>query len=164
MRTRHPDSTKLAFFLEKMKSHLRITANDLDNELMAKLTAAIDSAEHFIGRVILKSDFEETIPLSSKVTLCRPLLSVDGIKVDDTEISADDYDVDVFSGTITFLGDVEGKALKVKYTAGLSQVPSDITNAILLMASSLFANPMDSVETLPKASSNLLRPYRNYEL
>ena len=46
----------------------------------------------------------------------------------------------------------------------MGQIPADIVSAILLIASSLFSNPMDSVETLPKASSKLLRPYRNYEL
>lgn len=150
--------------LRRLKSHLRITANDLNEELMAKLTASIDSAEHFIGKIILKSDFIDTIPFSSKVALSRPLISVDGLKVDDTAVLDDAYEVDMFTATITFSDQIDGKAVNVEYAAGMEQVPSDIVNAILLMASSLFANPMDSVETLPKASSMLLRPYRTYEL
>ena len=150
--------------LRSLKSHLRITANDLNEELMAKLTASIDSAEHFIGKIILKSDFIDTIPFSSKVALSRPLISVDGVKVDDTAVLDDAYEVDMFTATITFSDQIDGKAVNVEYAAGMEQVPSDIVNAILLMASSLFANPMDSVETLPKASSMLLRPYRTYEL
>lgn len=150
--------------LKRLKSHLRITANDLDEELVAKLTASIDSAEHFIGKIILKSDFIETIPFSSKVTLSRPLISVDGLEVDDTAVAAENYEVNVFNSTVAFSDGIDGEVVKVEYQAGMEQVPSDIVNAILLMASSLFANPMDSVETLPKASSMLLRPYRTYEL
>jgi len=164
MRKREIDTTQLAFMLNKLKSHLRITSNDLDDELMAKLCAAIDSAEHQIGRVIPLSTITDTKPFSSIVALSRPLVSVDGIKVDDTTLSDDHYTVDVFAGTVSFDESVEGSAVKVTYAAGKEQIPADIVNAILLIASSLFANPMDSVETLPKASSRLLRPYRNYEL
>lgn len=164
MRIRTHDAVSLAFMLKRLKSHLRITANDLDEELMAKLTASIDSAEHFIGKIILKSDFIDTIPFSSIVTLSRPLISVDGIEVDDTAVADVNFEVDLFAATVTFSEQIDGKVAKVEYEAGMEQVPSDIVNAILLMASSLFANPMDSVETLPKASSMLLRPYRTYEL
>ena len=152
MRRREIDTVQLAFCLGRLKSHLRITSNDLDGELMNKLTAAIDSAEHFIGRVIPLSTITETLPFSSVVPLSRPLVSVDGIEVD------------VFTGTVSFPDETDGKAVKVVYNAGMGQIPADIVSAILLIASSLFSNPMDSVETLPKASSRLLRPYRNYEL
>lgn len=162
MGTREHDATALSFFLGRLKSHLRITSDDLDGELMAKLTAAIDSAEHYIGRVILLSNFVDVLPFSSKVALSRPLISVDGVKVDDTETS--DFTKDIFTGTLFFPEDMTGYAVEVSYTAGMRQVPSDIVNAILLMASSLFANPMDSVETLPKASQLLLRPHRTYDL
>jgi hypothetical protein len=50
------------------------------------------------------------------------------------------------------------------YRAGRTEVEYDIRAAILLHAAALFNNPVDSVETLPKASFNLLRPYRNWEL
>jgi hypothetical protein len=165
MRKREFDSVQLAFMLEKLKHHLRITACDLDDELMAKLTAAIDSAEHQIGRVIPLSTITQTIPLSSSsLALSRPLIGVDGIEVDDTALDVEDVEVDVFAGTVTLPSDVEGSAVKVTYEAGMEQIPADMVNAILLIASSLFSNPMDSVETLPKASTRLLRPYRNYEL
>ena len=164
MRKREIDTTQLACMLNKLKSHLRITSNDLDDELMAKLCAAIDSAEHQIGRVIPLSTITETLSFSQIVSLSRPLVSVDGIKVDDTTVSDDHYTVNVFTGTVTLDETVEGEAMRVTYEAGMEQIPADMVNAILLIASSLFANPMDSVETLPKASSRLLRPYRNYEL
>lgn len=148
--------------MSKLKSHLRVTADDLDAELMAKLTAAIDSAEHYIGRIILESSIKDTLPFSSKVALSRPLISVDGVEVDGVETS--DFTTDIFTGLLLFPDDMTGHAVEVNYTAGMSQIPPDIVNAILLMASSLFANPMDSVETLPKASQMLLRPHRTYDL
>lgn len=162
MRTRELDASALARLMAKLKSHLRITSNDLDDELMAKLTAAIDSAEHFIGRIILESSIKDTLPFSSKVALSRPLISVDGVEVDGVETSS--FTTDIFTGTLGFSEDMTGYAVEVSYNAGMTQIPPDIVNAILLMASSLFSNPMDSVETLPKASQLLLRPHRTYDL
>ncbi|MBR4756664.1 MAG: phage gp6-like head-tail connector protein [Bacteroidales bacterium] len=164
MRKRDIDSTQLAFCLGRLKSHLRITSNDLDGELVNKLVAAFDSAEHQIGRVIPLSTITDTLPLSETVALGRPLISVDGIRVDGTTVDVSGCEVDVFAGTVTLPEDTEGKAVEVTYQAGMQQIPADLVAAILLIASSLFSNPMDSVETLPKASSRLLRPYRNYEL
>ncbi|NLZ20297.1 MAG: hypothetical protein GXY24_08600, partial [Bacteroidales bacterium] len=42
-------------------------------------------------------------------------------------------------------------------------VDEDIKAAVLLHAAALFNNPVDSVETLPKASSRLLDPYRTWQ-
>ena len=39
--------------LQAFKSHIRMTSNDLDAELNAKLMAAVRHAEHHIGKVIL---------------------------------------------------------------------------------------------------------------
>lgn len=162
MRIRQHDATALAFFMKRLKSHLRITANDLDDELMAKLCAAIDNAEHFIGRIILKSTLIDTIPFSSVVTLSRPLLSVDGIEVDDTDVDLAEVDVDVFAGTVSLPSTVEGTAVKVTYQAGMVQPPADIVQAILLLASFYFTDPMDSVDERHRASMRLLRPHRHY--
>jgi hypothetical protein len=52
--------------------------------------------------------------------------------------------------------------MKVSYVAGMAQVPFDIKVAILLTASKLFNNPVDTVEALPSVSQNLLRPHRCY--
>ena len=162
MRMRQHDAAALAFFLSQLKSHLRITSNDLDSELMAKLFAAVENAEHFIGRIILKSTLVDMVPFSSTVALSRPLIQVDGLEVDGDPVSLDDVCVDIFAGTVCLPPSLTGKAVKVTYQAGMVQPPADVVNAVLLIASSLFSNPMDSVETLPKASMRLLRPHRNY--
>ena len=146
----------------RLKSHLRITSGDLDDELLAKLAAAIENSEHFIGRIILKSTLIDTIPYSSTVALCRPLIQVDGMKVDGTAVNMEEVKVDVFAGTATLPQSVTGESVEVTYEAGMPQPPADIVNAVLLLAASLFSNPLDSVETLPRASMRLLRPHRNY--
>ena len=148
--------------LNRLKSHLRITANDLDDELMAKLCAAVDFAEHHIGRIILKSTITDTIPFSSIVALSRPLISVDGVKVDGTSVSMESCEVDVFAGTVTLPQAVQGTVVEVIYQSGIVQVPADMVEAILLVASYQFTNPMDSVDERQRASMRLLRPYRNY--
>jgi len=55
---------------------------------------------------------------------------------------------------------VTGETMTVTYEAGYECIPDDMKAAILMHATTLFNNPADSVETLAKASQNLLRPYR----
>ena len=43
--------------LEEFKRHIRMTSDDLDAELRSKMMAAVISAEHHIGKVILRSEF-----------------------------------------------------------------------------------------------------------
>ena len=162
MRIRQHDETALAFLLNKLKSHLRITANDLDDELCAKLCAAIDQAEHHIGRIILKSTLIDTIPFSSIVTLSRPLLSVDGIEVDGASVDLAGVEVDVFAGTATLPQGIQGNAMTVTYEAGMVQIPADIVEAVLLLAAYHFNNPLDTVDERFRACFRILRAHRNY--
>lgn len=162
MRIRQHDATALAFLLNKLKSHLRITANDLDDELLSKLCAATDEAEHHIGRIILKSTLIDTIPFSSIVTLSRPLIQVDGIEVDGTSVDMAGVVVDVFAGTATLPQAVQGQAMTVTYKAGMVQIPADIVEAILLLASYHFNNPLDTVDERFRACFRILRAHRNY--
>lgn len=164
MRTRETDPTVMARLLDRLKSHLRITADDLDGELTGKMLAATEACEHRIGKVILRSSFTETLHLSHIVSLPRPLLSVDGVEVDGVPVEVASCEVDLLDGTLTLPEETEGKTVTVTYSSGMIQIPADITHAILLFASSLFANPMDTVENLPRASARLLRPYRTYGL
>ena len=58
----------------------------------------------------------------------------------------------------------EGNWVDITYAAGMSAVPNDIKQAIILRASALFNNPVDTVEVMTNASYNLLRRYRRWEL
>ena len=144
--------------LQEFKRHIRMTSDDLDAELYAKLLAAVRHAEHHIGKVILRSEFVETVPFSSSFTLKVPSPVVESLEVDGEETNGFDQD----GKTLHVYG--SGTSMKVTYEAGYESIPWDMKAAILMHAASLFNNPTDSVETLAKASQNLLRPYRSWGL
>ena len=146
--------------LQAFKSHIRMTSNDLDAELNAKLMAAVRHAEHHIGKVILQSEFVTTVPFASTITLKVPIISVDGLEVDGAEVTG----WSVSGRTLSVPQGVTGSQMTVTYTAGYECIPPDMLAAILMHAASLFNNPTDSVEVLTKASQNLLRPYRSWGL
>jgi len=162
MRIRQHDPVALAFLLNKLKSHLRITANDLDDELLAKLCAAVDESEHHIGRIILKSTLTDTVPFSTVVTLSRPLIQVDGIEVDGTSVDMEAVKVDVFAGTATLPQAVQGDVVTVTYQAGMAQIPADVVEAVMLLAAYHFNNPLDTVDERFRACFRILRSHRNY--
>ena len=149
--------------LSDFKAHIRLTMTsvEMDAGLTLQLKAAIRSAEHYIGKVIARSAFVYTDTFAKTVTLQGPVLGVQEVTVAGVEVSSDHYKL---KGDVLTL-DVEADAdatLVVRYTAGMVQVDEDIKAAVLLHAAALFNNPVDSVETLPKASSRLLDPYRTW--
>jgi len=156
------DVASLDHMMFVFRRHLRLTTRDNDSQLQIYLRAAITAAEHEIGCTILTSNITLTSDFSSKLILRRPLSSVASVEVDGTALAEDDYEVD--GSTLTFGDSVSGDTVTVAYVAGMDPIPSDIVAAILLHGGALFANPLDTVETLPKASRNLLRPYRSWGL
>ena len=144
--------------LQEFKRHIRMTSDDLDAELYAKLLAAVRHAEHHIGKVILRSEFVETVPFASSFILKVPGPVVESLEVDGEESHGYDQD----GKNLHVYG--SGTSMKVTYEAGYESIPWDMKAAILMHAASLFNNPTDSVETLAKASQNLLRPYRSWGL
>ena len=144
--------------LQEFKRHIRMTSDDLDAELYAKLLAAVRHAEHHIGKVILRSEFVETVPFASSYILKVPNPLVESLEVDGEETNGFDQD----GKTLHVYG--SGNSMTVTYEAGYESIPWDMKAAILMHAASLFNNPTDSVETLAKASQNLLRPYRSWGL
>ena len=144
--------------LQEFKRHIRMTSDDLDAELYAKLLAAVRHAEHHIGKVILRSEFVETVPFASSYILKVPNPVVESLEVDGEETNGFYQD----GKTLHVYG--SGTSMTVTYEAGYESIPWDMKAAILMHAASLFNNPTDSVEVLTKASQNLLRPYRSWGL
>ena len=146
--------------LQEFKRHIRMTSDDLDAELYAKLLAAVRHAEHHIGKVILRSEFVTTVPFASSLTLKAPGIVVESLEVDG--VSVQGY---CLKGCVLSVpAGVSGQQMTVTYEAGYECIPDDMKAAILMHAASLFNNPTDSVEVLTKASQNLLRPYRSWGL
>ena len=146
--------------LAEFKSHIRLTTTDMDSDLQLKLKGAIRAAEHYIGAIIAQSSFVLTGPFAKTIALEGPVLGISGVKVDGNSISASNYKQ--VGDALVFSDDVTGDAVEVDYNAGQENVEPDIKAAILLHAAALFNNPVDSVETLPKASTRLLDPYRTW--
>lgn len=137
-----------------------MTSDDLNETLEMYLRAAIESAEHHIGKVIAVSEFCYSGWFVRSFDLMSPFRKVVKVEVDGVELTKDEYTVD--ERTLLISSEVSGEELVVTYQAGLSQVPFDMKAAILLTAAKLFNNPVDSVESLPSVAKNLLRPYRSW--
>ena len=146
--------------LQEFKRHIRMTSDDLDAELYAKLMAAVRHAEHHIGKVILRSEFVTTTAFASAITLKAPGITVESLEGDGVRV----YGYDLRGRSLILPAGVTGTTMTVTYEAGYECIPDDMKAAILMHAASLFNNPTDSVEVLTKASQNLLRPYRSWGL
>lgn len=144
--------------LIEAKEHLRLTGDDFDNSLTLYIEAATSAAENFTGLVLWQSEYKITTGWSSKIhTGIMPIRSVE-VKINDIVISG----VDFIDSTVLLPGENQADTVEITICAGFDVFPADIKAAILLMVGKLFENPSDSVETLPKASTNLLRAYRRW--
>jgi len=147
--------------LADFRRHLRITSNDLDAELHAKLRAAILLAEHEISTVIAPSEYGLSCEFVHNLGLRWPVRSVTSVKVDGDLLPESDYTFT--EKCLTISEGVAGSRMEVVYEAGLEQVPEDVQAAILLLAGSLFNNPTDRPEERDRTTArNLLRPYRTW--
>ena len=153
--------TTLQPSLTEFKRHLRITSFDLDNELEAKLKAAINMAEHEISTVISVSKFTLTQEFANTISLRYPVTEVTSVKVDGNTLDAQKYSFT--ENSLAIASDVEGENVEVVYSAGITVAPDDIKAAVLLMGASIFNNPVDRPEERDRTTArNLLRPYRNW--
>lgn len=147
--------------LAEFKRHLRITSYDLDDELTAKLKAAINMAEHEISTVISVSSFTLSQAFANSIELRYPTTGVTSVKVDGDTLDSSKYSFT--EDSLAIASDVEGENVEVVYTAGLAAAPDDIKAAVLLMGASIFNNPVDRPEERDRTTArNLLRPYRNW--
>ena len=144
--------------LFELKSNLRLDADveDFDGDLTVKLDAAIAAAGSFIGRDLNQVPVY-SYPYAERMELYPdPALHVDSVSVGSEKL--DDGEWAYVDGALVIYGNPrpdEDVEVKTAYR-------SDIRAAVLMHAGSLWMTPTDSVEQLPKQSTNLLRQYRKY--
>lgn len=144
--------------LEEAKKHLRVTGDEFDDSILGMVEAATSAAENITGLKFRKgtykviSEFSRVIPIG-----IMPISSLT-VKVDGNVIEGADVE-----GSRVLLPDLQGETVEMTIQTGYNLLPYDIRAAILLMMGKLFDNPSDSVENLPKASTNLLKHYRRWE-
>ena len=145
--------------LMALKQNLRIDPNVdvFDQDLASKLSAAIAFAESFINRDLSR------VPVISypyaRVTEIDldPALHIVGVSVGGEEIQPSGWSYADKKLLIYGTGYDDTDVVTVE-----TEWRHDIAVSVLMHASSLWLNPTDSVETLPKASRNLLSQYRTY--
>jgi len=140
--------------LAQLKDNLRLAGTDFDNDLQIKLDAAIQSASSFIGRDLSMVDTYSFDWAAEVELVIDTAKHISGVKVGGSTVQPSAWSLDGHTFKVTGeAGDT------VEVTTDWNQ---DIKTAIMMHASSLWRNPADTVETLTKASTNLLRQYRNY--
>ena len=132
--------------LEDVKKHLRITGDEFDDNLRGLLEAATDAAENFTGLKLRDESYSVICDYSREIA--TGLFPVRSVEV---------------KGSKMLLPVLPGATVEMTVQTGYSLLPYAIRAAILLMTGKLFDNPSDSVENLPKASTNLLKHYRRWE-
>ena len=144
--------------LFELKRNLRLDADveDFDGDLTVKLDAAIEAAGSFIGRDLNQVPVY-SYPYAERMELyLDPALHVDSVSVGSEKL--DDVEWAYTDGALIIYADHRSdETVEVK-----TAYRSDIRAAVLMHAGSLWMTPTDSVEQLPKQSTNLLRQYRKY--
>jgi len=153
--------------LAEAKAHLRADGSDDDDYITTLITTARQAAENYTRRAFITQTWQYSCDrLSSTIRLPhQPIQNVASVTIDGTELSTDNYDVDIASGRIKPLArytadDIGG--IVITYTAGYgdlaSDVPAQISQAILLTIGHLYENRES--QKMPEMAKLLLGPYR----
>lgn len=156
------DTYEVLHMLQHFKEHLRITSDDQDADLRAKLMSALTSVGHDVHRVLLQSTVTASGIMTSggsmRLTLRGPVREMVSVSVDGAALGSDKY---TLSGNrLTINAEFENALVEVVYKAGYQQMPSDMWEAVCLRGAGAYANPIDSVQERLRASDILIRAYR----
>lgn len=141
-----------------LKRNLRLDADveDFDGDLTMKLQAAIASSGSFIGRDLNQVP-AYSYPYAERMEInIDPALKVESVAIGDADLEPDKWSY-VDGAIIIYEDHQSDETVKVE-----TAYREDIRNAVLMHASAMWMTPTDSVEQLPKQSTNLLRQYRRY--
>jgi len=144
--------------IAELKTNLRIVDDEsFDSELRLKLNAAVTSASKFIGHDLTTIEQFSCAYASDVIEFKLPTVyRICQIEIGTRILTRSEWayggdKLHIYVTDPSFIG--QDVKISVNYN-------DDIKIAVLMHASSLFENPVDFVEQLPKASQNLLRPYR----
>ena len=167
--------------LTEIKQQLKLSAieSSEDELLQQYIEAAIISAENYTCTSINEAKFliEQTAWENGYKIPLSPVQTIDTVKYTDeagdeqTLDSAeyqlrtlDSYAKEIYYPNFDQLPKIkEASYIEITVTTGYASadvLPKVIKQAILLIASAFYYNRADSVEALPKASTNLLRKYK----
>ncbi|MBE9476732.1 MAG: hypothetical protein IME92_06260 [Proteobacteria bacterium] len=171
--------------ITQFKAHLRLGTgfadSDLQDELLeAYLRAAISTIEARAGRVLLQKQYSWQLThwrdVLRQVLPVRPVSGVTAVKLIDVagvEVLADTADFrfvpddicPAIEATNTVLPKLSaGGAVEVVFDAGFgpdwADVPSDLGQAVLLVAANAYENRSGTGEAVPMAALSLIEPYR----
>lgn len=166
--------------LELAKSHLRVDGPDEDYLIDTLIQAATDHIEGPNGAGLSLAAqqwlmYAESFPLKFEIPI-GPLVSVDSIAYIDTDgasqtLATSVYEVDIERGLIRAKTDQSWpsvdtvyKAITVTFTAGYSEIPSDLVAAMLLILGHLYKNREETVEkaltSIPMGAESIIDRYR----
>jgi len=171
-------ATGLVISVADLKPRIGIFHAEKDAALQSYIEAATELAERFTGLQLLSatwelqlSAYQYEIPLKH-----GPVTAISSVKYFDASNTEKPIDKDDYTKIVSLINVEQSivwlkenpslaerpDAIKIQFTSGYAtgKVPSGIINAICLIASALYQNPIDSVENLPKSSTNILRNYR----
>lgn len=170
--------TGLVISVADIKPRIGIFHTEKDTAIQSYIEAATELAEKFTGRQLLAATWELQLPAYQfEIKLKHaPVTSLTHVKYFDINnveqiITLNNYE------QISYIIDSEQPiiwlkenlflaerpdAIQIRFVAGYAtgKIPAGIINAICLIVGAMYQNPIDSVENLPKASTNILRNYR----
>ena len=183
-------SAELPVTLEMVRAHLRNEDLRYDDEYVsARIRAAAAGIEKQYGLALLTQTIRQThsaFPATSDTPLLlriAPLISVTSIGYIDSagntqtwsasEYASGHYNQTAFIIPKTGYSWPSGLAVRpdaviITYQAGFgskaSNVPADISSALLLQVGYLYENREDAPQTLATAADNLLRPWYRFSV
>lgn len=171
-------ATTFPVTLDEAKAQLRVTSTSEDALIEGYISAAARYIEQNLSLSIAEQVWVLTLDeFADNIELFRgPVISVDEFQYVDEDgvtqdVDADSYTVDTVSRTPwivlnsdfswpTTLGGIN--MVTITYTAGMASVPTDITQAILLLVGHWYKNreTVGDAKELPLAVDALLQNYR----
>lgn len=156
--------------LTQAKEHLRVLHTDEDDYITTLISSVRDFTEVYVNRILISTVFElsDIVVFDGMQLLHTPVQDVTEIAYtdengNDQTVDPLDYQVNTYENGCSFLNGTFPKFMentKVTYTAGYSDIPKTLHQAMLLMIAKMYENREDTVKNKPSAYDMLVNSYR----